>query len=203
MTSRRSVIRIAAIDDEPFSPEVNLRNFGYNIIHLGDIKSIAEVNEFPIILCDIMGVGRHFGSSAQGGSLIKEISENFPTKILVAYTGASLGSQQVKIARQFADEVMKKDADIAEWTEILDSYVLKSSDPSFIWTRARKRFVEIGLDTKVILILEDAYVRSILRKEKGLDTLQRATEKVDLKGNARGIVQGLIASILYAAIFGA
>jgi hypothetical protein len=67
--ARRSAIKIAVIDDEPFAPQTNLQSYGYNIKPIGDLKNLKEVAEYHIVLCDIMGVGRHFDSNLQGASL--------------------------------------------------------------------------------------------------------------------------------------
>ena len=77
-TEKRREIAIAVIDDQPLAAGRNLTTYGYNIKEIGDLKSISEIAEFPIVLCDLMDVGAHFDKSAQGASIIREIRKNFP-----------------------------------------------------------------------------------------------------------------------------
>src|SRR3546814_15109828 len=44
--TRRQLVPIAVIDDEPFPPQPTLQNNGYNINVLGDIKKIYEVEPY-------------------------------------------------------------------------------------------------------------------------------------------------------------
>ena len=44
--SRRAAIRIAVIDDQPFLPQMILQNYGYNVVQIGDLKNVAEVEIF-------------------------------------------------------------------------------------------------------------------------------------------------------------
>ena len=56
--ARRKLVPIAVIDDETFAPAQNLENNGYVIEIIGDLKSISQILEYNIILCDLQGVGR-------------------------------------------------------------------------------------------------------------------------------------------------
>lgn len=198
----RKHVPIAVIDDERFLPEANLQAHGYRITQLGDIKSIEEVKEYRIVLCDLMGVGQYFDPVRQGASLIEEIKERYPSIMVVAYTGSSLGSVPGRAARDHADDVIKKDADIAEWRALLDELIQDASNPAFIWHRTRLRLAEMEIDTKAILMLEDAYVRSILSEDTNAHGLSRALATVNINQDARAIVQGLISSAIFKFLFG-
>jgi hypothetical protein len=43
---RRSAVRIAAIDDQPFAPQTNLQSYGYQVTPIGDLKSLDEVTDY-------------------------------------------------------------------------------------------------------------------------------------------------------------
>src|SRR5947209_2369225 len=66
----RGSVPIAAIDDQPFEPATNLRHNHYNIVHLNDIQNIDEIKAYPIILCDLQGVGANLDPKLQGAHLI-------------------------------------------------------------------------------------------------------------------------------------
>ena len=162
--SRRSSVRIAVIDDQPFLPHMILQTYGYKVEQIGDLKSVEEVKNYHLILCDVMGVGRHFGAKAQGATLISEIKKVYPEKIVIAYTGGAAGDPAIQAATERADALIRKDVDGEEWAAKLDELGIAAIDPHIIWHKVRTRFVELDVDTKDILLLEDAFVRSVLSK---------------------------------------
>ncbi|MBB6221927.1 response regulator [Rhizobium leguminosarum] len=198
----RKAIPIAVIDDEPFAAEVNLRSHGYSITQIGDVKRIDEVAKYRIVLCDLMGVGRHFDPSKQGASLIHEIRLAYPGTIVVAYSGSSLNSPQARSAKENADLTLKKDEDISEWRRVLDDLIRKAADPYFLWQRTRLQLTTMEIDTRTILLLEDAYVRSVLAGDSEGKTFGVGIQKANLSNDARSIVQSLVASAIFKIFVG-
>lgn len=198
----RKTVPIAVIDDEPFAAETNLRSHGYSITQIGDIKRIDEVEKYRIVLCDLMGVGRHFDPSKQGASLIQEIRLAYPATIVIAYSGSSLNSIPARSAKDNADLTLKKDEDISEWRRVLDDLIQKAADPYFLWQRTRLQLVAMELDTRTILSLEDAYVRSVLNGDKEGKAFGTSVGKAELTSDARAVVQGLVASAIFKVIVG-
>lgn len=198
----RKAVPIAVIDDEPFAAEFNLRNHGYTITQLGDIRSINEVEPYRIVLCDLMGVGKHFDPNRQGASLIQEIRFSYPATIVVAYSGSSLNSIPARAAKEHADLTLKKDEDISEWRRVLDDLIQKASDPYFLWNRTRMQLTSMELDTKKILTIEDAYVRSVLKGDAEGKNFSQTLKGVELNKDARAVVQGLVASAIFKIFVG-
>lgn len=198
----RKIIPIAVIDDEPFAAETNLRSHGYSITQIGDIKRIDEVEKYQIVLCDLMGVGRHFDPVKQGASLISEIRLTYPAKIVVAYSGSSLSSAPARSAKESADRTLRKDEDISEWRRVLDELIQQAADPYFLWQRIRLQLISMELDTKILLQLEDAYVRSVLRRDSDGQDFKTGIQKANLTSDARAVVQGLISSAIFKAFVG-
>ena len=197
--NKRSGIKIGIIDDQAFEAGLNLKNYGYEIEEIGDIKRIDEAKTFPIILCDLMSVGVHFDSDGQGASVIKEIKKNYPAILIVAYTGASGASSQAQKAKQFADDFIKKDAEIEEWVTKLDGLIDKATDSKLIWLRIRYALVNENIDTRTILLLEDAYVRSISAGgDKGV--LENAIKSGEISAMAKSIIINLLSSAIFLAI---
>ncbi|MFS2178341.1 hypothetical protein ACCC98_20720 [Rhizobium pisi] len=198
----RKAIPIAVIDDEPFAAEINLRNHGYVITQIGDVKRIDEVEKYRIVLCDLMGVGRHFDKNKQGASLIQEIRLAYPATIVVAYSGSSFNSPQARSAKENADLTIKKDEDISEWRRVLDDLLQKAADPYFLWQRTRLQLTNMEIDTRTILLLEDAYVRAVLDGDSEGKTFGAGIQKVKLSSDARAVVQGLVASAIFKIFVG-
>lgn len=199
---RRKKVKIAVIDDQFFEAGRNLRNHGYQIEEIGDIKQISEVSSFPIILCDLMGVGLNFDKTNQGASLIREIRKNYPSILVAAYTGASATSEQARRAKQYADRLIKKDADIETWVDELDKLISKATDAREIWMRTRKSLVEEQINTKLLLRLEDAYVRSLEKRDPGLDAVKRVVRRKTVGASVSNIIDGLVASSIFRIIVG-
>lgn len=197
----RATARIAVIDDEKFQAFSNLTSYGYNITELPDIRSVSEIENFDIVLCDLMGVGNNFDKSIGGASIIGEIKRNYPTKFVVAYSGARANSNESAAAREVADEFIKKDADISKWVERLDEIIHTVVDPYQMWLVARQGLIDNEIDIRRIVELEDAYVRSVQNKDKDFSSVKKILVKIDLGGNAKAIVQGLISSAIFGLVF--
>lgn len=199
----RSSVKIAIIDDEKFKAHGNLTTYGYEIREIPDIRNLDEIHEFDVVLCDLMGVGNNFDHSIGGASIIREIKENYPTKYVIAYTGARANSAEANAAKEYADDFLKKDAEITKWVERLDDAIDIASNPYERWLLTRQGLIDEEVDIRRIIELEDAYVASIKSRDTSFANLNSVLENVDLSGNAKGIVQSLIASGIWALVFAA
>ncbi len=197
----RSSVKIAIIDDEKFKAHANLTNYGYQITELPDIRSLDDVMEYDVILCDLMGVGNNFDQSIGGASIIREIKDSYPTKYVIAYTGARANSAESKAAKEFADDFLKKDTEITQWVERLDLAIDFACNPYERWLLTRQGLIDEEVDLRRIVELESAYVEAIESKDSDFSSLKSTLEKVDLSGNSKGIIQSLIASGIYALVF--
>ena len=199
---RRQSVGICVIDDQPFAPQANLGNYGYRIQPLGDIKTVSEIEPYDLVLCDIMGVGQHFDTRLQGASIIAEMKRCHPEKFIVAYTGAALNQVAAREAAVGADDILKKDVDIEEWISVLDGYTAAVLDPKQVWERIRADLVQREIDTKHVLRLEDAYVASVLRRDKSFVALRGVLGNLSLGEDVRAIVNGIISSAAFKFILG-
>jgi len=198
----RSTAKIAVIDDEKLRARPNLETYGYNITEFPDIRSINEVSDFDVILCDLMGIGKNFDQSVGGASIIREIKENFPTKVVIAYTGARSNAAESTVAKEFADGFIKKDAEISKLVERLDEAIEAASDPYRRWIVARQGLIDEEVDIRRIVELESAYVRSVKSSDSSFKDLVEVSTKMDISGHAKSIIQNLISSAIYSFIFG-
>lgn len=199
---RRANVGICAIDDQPFAPQQNLMNYGFKIDCLGDIKTVAEVAQYDIILCDIMGVGQSFDIRTQGASIMSEIRRCHPEKFIVAYTGSALNQTAARQASSVADDILKKDIDIEEWTQFLDHYCTLALNPYKVWSRIKISMADKEIDTKEILRAEDAYCRSILKGDSSFKLLTKISSDSGMREDIRAIANGLISSIAFKFMIG-
>lgn len=194
----RHEIPIAVIDDEPFPYSDILRKHDFNIKELGDPTDIKAVASYSIVLVDIKGVGKHFGSKYEGGHVIEEVKRYFPSKIVIAYTAYQLDPSYNRFF-QLCDSSLKKDIDSDAWVDALDSAVRKVQDPIFQWKRIRKSLVDLDVDAFDIARLEDEFVISLAKPNAKF-----ASNKVlkELSDDAKQIVLNFAASALFKSIVG-
>lgn len=197
----RSSVKIAIIDDEKFKAHANLTTYGYKIQELPDIKSLDDISDFDVIICDLMGVGQNFDKSIGGASVIKEIKDNYPTKYVIAYTGARSNTPEANVAKQFSDDFIKKDDDITKLVSKLDEAIDIASDPYERWLITRQGLIDLEIDLRKILELESAYVEAIDSNDREFSEVKAILRGADLGGHAKGIIQSLIASGIWAIVF--
>lgn len=201
-TELRAAIKIAVIDDQPFAPEHNLKNNQFQISTFKDVKSVKEVEEYPIVLCDLQGVGVQLAADGQGAFLIEEIKRNYPEKAVVAFTGGSAVSSISKRAFAAADDTLRKDASIDEWREILDRHIKNLSDPVYIWKQLRTRLIRADVTPIELMKLEHAYVSSIKDgATKTKNALQDVANSGDTGPHVKREVVGFLASKAFDLVF--
>lgn len=199
----RAAAPIVAIDDQAFEPGQNLLNNGYKITHLRDINNVHDVETFPIVLCDLQGVGAQLHADMQGAHLIREIKTHFPAKVVVAYTGIAKNRIMTKQAQSYADTFLKKDADLDEWITALDEAVIRVTDPVIMWKEFRKRMLDAGMTPFQLTQLEHAYVSGFERSgDHARAAVESTAGRLNLSQDIRAIVQGFIASLVFKAHIG-
>lgn len=194
---RRS-IKIAVVDDQPFAPEHNLKNNQFQIVTYTDIHKIDQLEEFPIVLCDLQGVGLQLASDLQGAYLIEEIKRNYPEKAVIAFTGGSTNSTISKRASLAADDYLRKDVSIEEWRDVLDRHIRNLSDPVYVWKQLRIRLIKADITPLELLKLEHAYVTSV---KSGLEITKNAIRTAASSANTDPLVNKEITGFLASKAF--
>lgn len=175
----RDNYRIAIIDDQKNLPLAkSLEQHDFFVKHYLDIKSLDELIKYDIIVSDIEGVGRKFGSVYQGGHLIKEIRTRFPLKYLIAFSGKSFDMNYNQFFK-LCDNVSTKNADITEWVGYLDIAINSVSDPAFMWTKARTQFLSSNIPLDLISKIEHSYVKALANKNLELFKGKKLVSKFD------------------------
>ena len=169
----RKKVKILAIDDQNFPPEKNLSNSGFDVEVFSDIQRISDAGPFPIVLCDVNGVGTSLSEDTQGAYVIDEIKKTYPDKIVVAYTAGSAASKIVSAAKQRSDYYIRKDASIEDWRDLLDDRIRDLCNPIFVWKRERIRLLNAGIELEELLEIEQAILSNL---GKGKSAIKRAVE---------------------------
>lgn len=157
-------VKIVIIDDEGFDDSV-LKSLGYLDI---DIKikynKLSDYEGYDIIFCDINGVAKELDPVYQGAALAKLIKKTYPSKIVIIFSSKDQNLSFHKFS-DHVDGIIPKNLKNSEIAEIIDNYIEILNDPIERWKNFRKRLLEQGTSAKNIALLEDCYVRGILKHE--------------------------------------
>lgn len=164
MTHLKRSNQIAIIDDDPFARSDALRAHKFNIVELGDIRSVDQVAEYPIVVCDIRGVGRALHSELEGAHLIAEIRKSYPDKFLVSYSGAQFDITYNEALRS-VDASLSKDASTDQWVHTLETGLLKVGNPRERWLRLRKTLLDRGVEIHEVFRVEQRFIRAIEKRD--------------------------------------
>lgn len=186
---QRKNTKILVIDDQSFEIKEFIKNHGYSIDLLQDISSVEMTEPYPLILCDIRGVGLMLNPKLQGIHLINEIKKTYPSKIVIAYTAGTDSSMQDKLIQP--DGFLLKTADLAEWIELLDSKIKEVMNPVFSWNRIKHKLISLSVPPIEIAELEDAFVRSVIKKDNSIlkNEAKKGRKKADVDVGV--IIRGL------------
>lgn len=194
----RHSVCILCIDDQGLEYERIIRNHGFNIRVLKDIEDIKAVIDYPVVICDIRGVGKSFGSQFEGGHIIEEIKNKYPEKVVIAYTGQQFDATYNKFF-SLADFILTKDVDSDTWVSILDETIGRVVSPTEQWKRMRAYLIEKEVPLKVVFQLEQQFIEAVISGDKN-KFAKSSTVKV-LKGDIRSVITSFIASVLFKMVF--
>lgn len=198
--SARSRLKVLVIDDQPFILKDVLASHGFAIHEMRDISAIDLVSGFPIVVCDIKGVGAEFHSKHQGAHLFREIRKAFPEKYIVAFTGFRFDATYNEYFR-VADVSLKKDTDTEAWVKVLDEAILVMAEPRQRWLRMRRFLLEEArLELWTVLLLEQAFIDAVQAKNK--DKLLNKFAGVGLPDETRRMLVSFAGSLFTDVLSG-
>ncbi|MFZ3407959.1 hypothetical protein [Vibrio chagasii] len=196
---KRNAVDILCIDDQGLQYEEIIRHHGFNIRVLKDIEDIRSVADYPVVICDIKGIGKAFNSPFEGGHIIQEIKKHYPSKVVIAFSGHQFDAKYNKYFKM-SDYVLSKDIDSDQWVDILDETVRKITSPTEQWKRIRQYLVDNNVSTKVIFQLEQEYISAVLEKDASKFGKPKTLNL--LSQDVRGVVQGFVASLVFKLVIG-
>ena len=197
MLDLRRRIDILVIDDENFMPSNFLINNNFRLTYKKDVDNVRDVSEYPIILCDIRGVGKRLSDSYEGAFLIKEIKKNYPTKRVIAYTASQYDATYNQYF-EYADEVVQKGLALEDWLKLLDEQIEKIIDPIFQWNNLREKLLSKQVATIEVARLESQFVDSY--KKKKFDSFEETANKMN--SDVKGIILEFLSSAAVKMIKG-
>ncbi len=195
----RGIVPILCIDDEGLPYENILRNHNFNIRVLNDIEDIKATSDYPVVICDIKGIGSKLGSKFEGGHIIEEIKKNYPDKVVIAYTGQQFDARYNKFF-SMCDFVLTKDVDSDNWVSILDETISKVVSPIEQWNRIRNYLYAHDVSTRKLFELEQEYIGAIINKDKTKFGKSKTIE--GLSSDVRSVLNGFVSSLIFKILIG-
>lgn len=193
----KDAFEILIIDDNPPPMIDTLRRSGFRVRDIKDIETIETTQKYPIIACDIQGIGKSFRPHSENGGfyVLQEIRKYYPDKYLIQY---STKSQDLDAGLTKADVIFPKDTNIEAWQRHLESSLKELGNPKRRWMRIRRQLSDQGEDGYKIYQLEQAYIKGILnqdpqqlKSERLLNTLSPETKKIIINFVASTISMGI------------
>lgn len=161
---------VLIIDDKQFDVVETLRNNGFRVDHWRDIEDISSVEKYPIVACDVSGIGEKLrpGSRSGGIHVLNEIKKHYPDKYLIQY---STRSQDLDENLTKADLIYPKDTGIDAWQRDVEQSFRELGNPKKRWLRIRKKLSDEGVDAYEIFRIEQAYIKEITGGEECLESV--------------------------------
>lgn len=173
----RRAFPILVVDDEPFALQQYLSQHGFAFTYHSDVQTVDVAQQFPIVVCDIKGVAKSFGSQNEGAHLVAEMRRKFPDKYLISYTGLQTNPRYNKDLKK-ADIVLSKDTSVDDWVEILDRAISVMADPVAHWLRLREHMLQSGEELSNVFRLEQAYIKSVKKRDPSIFVSEKSKLKL-------------------------
>lgn len=176
----RDDVKICVIDNDGF-PE-SIRNLGYSrIILRSDYNGNENFNEYDVILCDIKDIGIEIDPNIQGIAVALDIKKLYPNKIVIQYSGINPYEFDIDFLLHNTEQLdgyIKKDQSTKAIVDQLDEICSVFWNPIKAWKFAEKNMRRNGVSNKIIAYFEDAYVRSLSKKEDYMELYMNKIKNV-------------------------
>lgn len=192
----REDVKVLIIDDEDFLYLDELRAAKFNITKLDDIQDILAAEAYPIVISDIKGVGKKFGSKNEGIYVVEEIKKRYPFKQYAIYSSSV--NQYGLMALPPDVFTINKDVSVDEWTRYIDELIRRVTDPSEVWKKIRDYLTNEDISLLSILRLESEYVDLVINHPDGLESFPSEKRGYELSKDVRGVIQSLVAGVILA-----
>lgn len=191
----RRNLKIAIIDDMDVPYLDNLRNNGFNVTHHRDIDNFEIMQIYPIIICDIKGVGKKFGSSKEGAHVIGEIRRLYPDKYIIAMSSVVYNIDWVK-SLEVADDKIMRDSDVNKVLDAINKAIDIMKCNKQRWLRVRDNLInEHEIDLFDVWKIEQDFIKTALSKN---NNIFKNSPSVN---NMSDIVKGLLINFITGLVF--
>ena len=185
-------IPILIIDDDGFSYKEQLRDENYNLTCLPRIDDLNAAAAYPIVICDIRGVGTNFDKEKEGAFVVRELKKKFPFKQYAVYSGSLYSLESFEEDLKGIERI-KKDPDIDMWRTYFDELIRRVIDPKENWKTIRDYLIKKDVPLKDIAMLESNYVDILNNRPEDMKNFPEKKTFPNIGPDVRAIIQSMIA----------
>ena len=194
----RNLVKILIVDDDVFNHEDRLRRLGFNIQKYDDIESLEAAEAFQVIICDVKGVGKKFGSQIEGAFVLNQLKKAYPMKEYAVYSSSLYNSEMTTALQGIS--IINKDQPSEDWCNDVDSLIRKVTNPKLIWQKIAFKMIENNIPTRVIQKVEHEFVECVRDKAGDFTGFPSSKCLSDVDGDVSGIIHSLIAGTVLLPI---
>ncbi len=192
----KSKIAILIIDDEDFVYKEKLRDEKYNLTTNKVIEDLSAAAEYPIVICDVKGVGTQLDPEKEGAFVVRELKKKYPFKQYAIYSGSDYKLELMNDLEGVAR--IKKDAPIDMWRTYFDELIRRASDPKETWKMLRNFLLEKDVPLTEVMMLESNFVDIYNNRPADMKYFPEEKKFPNLNQDIRAIIQNMIAGgLLY------
>lgn len=188
----RDKFKILVYDDEGFPYFDTFRNEGFNIQCHQYFEDLTSASEYPIVICDINGVGTRYDPDRGGAYVLRELKKKYPFKQYAAYSGFMYNLEIMKELNGVP--IISKCTDIDTWRQNLDELIRRAADPIENWKSVRTFLLEKEVPLIEVLKMEHNFVDAVRNKDEKIRDFPSKKEFPDLSQDIRSIINNLIAA---------
>lgn len=194
----RQRIPILFIDDEGFVYKEHLRNEKYLISCITQIEDWGAAAEYPIVICDIKGVGTNFDEKEEGLNVIRQLKKKYPFKHYAVYSGANYHIEALMDLEGVS--LIKKDPEIEDWRAYLDEFIRRATDPKENWKIIRDFLLQKDVPLLDVVLLESNFVDIYNNRPQEMGHFPEPKKFPSITQDIRSIIQSMIAGALLKAL---
>ena len=161
-----------------------------------NIEDLNAVEAYPIVICDIRGVGTQFDEEKEGAYVVRELKKKYPFKHFAVYSGSDYKLELMSDLEGVA--TIKKGAKLDIWRSYCDELIFRASDPKENWKTLRDYLLKKDVPIEEVMKLESNYVDIYNNRPKDMKLFPEEGLFPNLSQDIRGIIQSMIAGgLLY------
>ena len=150
------------------------------------------VEAYPVVICDIKGVGHKFNKEKEGAYVVRELKKRYPFKLFAVYSaGADYKVESMNDLEGI--KRIKKDVGMDMWCTYIDEMIRLASDPIEIWKTIRDFLLNKDVPIKDVMFLEDNYVDIYINRPQDMNNFPNPKKYPSLGEDVRTVVQSMVA----------
>ncbi|KJY89559.1 hypothetical protein CWB89_19675 [Pseudoalteromonas piscicida] len=184
---------IAIIDDEDFPELDSFRNSGFQVTQYHDINSFDQLQSYPVIVCDIQGVGKNFGHSGEGAYIVQELKLQYPDKYIIVVSSKAASITISKMTDCADEKIIRGNNDAL--MAALNNGIQAVGSKVQRWKRLRNFLItQKDMDLFELWKLEQQFINAM--KNNSSNTFEKYVTK-----HSSDVAKGMLINFISSLVF--